>query len=413
MVNSIMNVHSDVKFSKTSGSYYYFDGMNLFLANFVKRWRVYRANTAKISVDMLGKAGVGPALPHIHSKLPVNPTDGGQLVFGGWNYGVEAACRVTLFRYGYFELAGKYDYAMLDNLQIYQGNAKQDIASYQVIASIGFTLPTTHLNPLFHKEKRIVTMLPWYNHKDDLKGGKAEKKDDGVAPMDSLGGGVPEFSDIVDKGTPGSNPDSATAMDNVPKEEVPNADTTAAAAEPEKKHSRRWFKRHKKDADTVAAPAAETVAAIPPVTDTPAVAAPPAPVVEPPVAVPVPEPAKDEVKQADKDVLKEAIEGVNFESSKDVIQKSSYVVLDKVVTLMKNNPTYKLQINGHTDNKGSATFNKTLSQKRANAVKKYLTDRGVASSRLKAAGYGGEQPIADNNTDEGKLKNRRVEFIIE
>ena len=80
---------------------------------------------------------------------------------------------------------------------------------------------------------------------------------------------------------------------------------------------------------------------------------------------------------------------------------------------MKNNPAYKLQINGHTDNKGSAQFNKTLSQKRSIAVKKYLVAHGVAGSRLKTAGYGGERPITTNETEEGRLKNRRVEFIIE
>jgi outer membrane protein OmpA-like peptidoglycan-associated protein len=417
MVNNIINVNSSMSFSKPGKAYYYFDGLNLFLANFVKRWGVYRSNSSVVSVDVLGKAGIGPVLPHFHSKLPVDAVDGGQLVFGGWNYGLEAAARVTLYRYGYFELGGRYDYAMLDNLQLYQGTARQNLTSYQLVASIGFTLPTTRLNPLFRKEKRIVTLLPWYNHKDELNGENPNKSvTEPVGALDSAGGpGIPEFGDIVNKGDSKYNLDSLAAIDSMAKVDTTRPDTT----EGEKRHSRRWFKKHKKDvADTTAAPAADTVVPAPPAADTSIAPPPPPPApdtVKPaPLPTPEPEPAKTpELKQEEKAILKEAIEGVNFESSKDIIQKSSYKILDQVVKLMKDHPTYKLQINGHTDNKGSATFNKTLSQKRAIAVKKYLTDHGIAGSRLKTAGYGGERPIADNNTDEGKLKNRRVEFIIE
>jgi outer membrane protein OmpA-like peptidoglycan-associated protein len=69
-------------------------------------------------------------------------------------------------------------------------------------------------------------------------------------------------------------------------------------------------------------------------------------------------------------------------------------------------------IEGHTDNVGKATANQTLSNQRALAVSRYLSDRGVAKGRLRAIGYGASKPVADNATDEGKAKNRRVELVI-
>jgi len=114
-----------------------------------------------------------------------------------------------------------------------------------------------------------------------------------------------------------------------------------------------------------------------------------------------------------KDILKRAIKGVQFESGSDVITKDSYSILDEVVSVMKDNGSYNLSINGHTDNTGKADANLTLSQKRADAVKKYLTDKGIAASRLKATGFGQTKPIVDNSTPEGRAQNRRVEFVIE
>ena len=79
---------------------------------------------------------------------------------------------------------------------------------------------------------------------------------------------------------------------------------------------------------------------------------------------------------------------------------------------MKENTAYKLEMDGYTDNKGKAEANKILSEKRAYAVRKYLIDNGIEEGRLKAAGFGGEKPIGDNNTEAGRKKNRRVEFIV-
>jgi OmpA-OmpF porin, OOP family len=121
-----------------------------------------------------------------------------------------------------------------------------------------------------------------------------------------------------------------------------------------------------------------------------------------------------EVKEEAKKVFQQAMAGIQFETGKDVIKKTSYGILNQVVNVMQTNPSYKVYIEGHTDNVGNPVKNQELSQKRANAVQKYLTDKGVESSRiLGATGFGSDKPIADNATAAGKAKNRRVEFKVE
>lgn len=79
---------------------------------------------------------------------------------------------------------------------------------------------------------------------------------------------------------------------------------------------------------------------------------------------------------------------------------------------MQKSPQVKLTVMGHTDATGDAAVNKTLSQNRAQAVVDYLIFKGVDPAQLRAIGYGQEKPIADNQTDEGKFKNRRIEFEV-
>ncbi len=86
--------------------------------------------------------------------------------------------------------------------------------------------------------------------------------------------------------------------------------------------------------------------------------------------------------------------------------------LNNVVTILSENPSYKVDISGYTDNTGKAEKNQTLSEERANAVKTYLVGKGVDESRLVAAGFGQEKPIADNKTAAGRSKNRRVEMAV-
>ncbi len=107
-----------------------------------------------------------------------------------------------------------------------------------------------------------------------------------------------------------------------------------------------------------------------------------------------------------------AAKGINFENGKAVITASSFKSLDDLATLLNTYPGASVEIQGHTDNNGAAEANKTLSQDRANAVKRYLSAGGVAEARMTAVGYGQEVPIADNATPAGKAKNRRVDFKL-
>jgi outer membrane protein OmpA-like peptidoglycan-associated protein len=106
------------------------------------------------------------------------------------------------------------------------------------------------------------------------------------------------------------------------------------------------------------------------------------------------------------------LEPIQFEYNKANILKVSFELLDEVVGLMNERESLRLGIYGHTDNQGGADYNKRLSERRAASVVKYLVDKGIAKERLESAGYGMERPLEDNATDEGRAKNRRVEFKI-
>jgi outer membrane protein OmpA-like peptidoglycan-associated protein/tetratricopeptide (TPR) repeat protein len=107
-----------------------------------------------------------------------------------------------------------------------------------------------------------------------------------------------------------------------------------------------------------------------------------------------------------------ALRNIFFDTGKSTLRPESNAELDRLVKLMKDVPTLKIEISGHTDNTGSATLNETLSQSRAEAVVAYLTSKGIAASRMTAKGYGSSKPIASNNTEDGKQLNRRTEFEI-
>ncbi|HMT94108.1 MAG TPA: OmpA family protein, partial [Thiolinea sp.] len=106
------------------------------------------------------------------------------------------------------------------------------------------------------------------------------------------------------------------------------------------------------------------------------------------------------------------LQGVNFEKGSDQLTADSLPILDEAAATLKKYPELKIEVDGHTDSSGDNTLNKNLSQKRAEAVKKYLTDKGVTAA-LTAVGYGEEKPVADNNSNEGRAKNRRVELKIQ
>ncbi len=119
-----------------------------------------------------------------------------------------------------------------------------------------------------------------------------------------------------------------------------------------------------------------------------------------------------EVKEETKKIFDQALQGIQFETAKAVIKPSSYSILDKVVQVMKDNPEYDLEINGHTDNVGDDAMNMELSQNRADAVKQYLIAKGIDAVRMTAKGFGETQPVEDNSTAAGRAKNRRVEFKV-
>jgi len=106
------------------------------------------------------------------------------------------------------------------------------------------------------------------------------------------------------------------------------------------------------------------------------------------------------------------LNNIFFDFNRATLQQSSYPELNNVLKLMNEYPTLVIEISGHTDNVGSAAVNQRLSENRAKAVVDYLVAQGISATRLKYAGYGFTQPIADNRTDEGRAINRRVEFKI-
>lgn len=105
-----------------------------------------------------------------------------------------------------------------------------------------------------------------------------------------------------------------------------------------------------------------------------------------------------------------AVYGINFDTGKATLQAGSEQVLGEIVKLMKERTDWKFEVQGHTDNVGQKGANMTLSDQRAKAVVAWLTKNGVEASRLVARGYGDTKPVADNTSDEGRAKNRRVEL---
>jgi OmpA-OmpF porin, OOP family len=106
-----------------------------------------------------------------------------------------------------------------------------------------------------------------------------------------------------------------------------------------------------------------------------------------------------------------AVYGIHFDTGKATIQPDSETTLNEIVKLLQENSDLKLRVEGHTDNVGAAAANQSLSEKRAQAVVAWVVAHGVAASRLTASGYGATKPVADNSSDDGRAKNRRVELV--
>jgi outer membrane protein OmpA-like peptidoglycan-associated protein/tetratricopeptide (TPR) repeat protein len=106
------------------------------------------------------------------------------------------------------------------------------------------------------------------------------------------------------------------------------------------------------------------------------------------------------------------LRNIFFDFDKSTLRPESTAELDRLTKMMNDNPSLKIEISGHTDNIGAAAYNKTLSENRAKSVVDYLIKNGINSNRLTYAGYGFDQPIAPNDTEDGRQQNRRTEFKV-
>jgi len=115
-----------------------------------------------------------------------------------------------------------------------------------------------------------------------------------------------------------------------------------------------------------------------------------------------------EIAIGDKIILK----NIFFDFDRSTLRPESIEELTRLIDFLEKRPTLRIEISGHTDNRGSERYNKRLSEQRAKTVVDYLIDKGIALDRLEFAGYGFDEPIADNDTDEGRQMNRRTEFKV-
>jgi OmpA-OmpF porin, OOP family len=106
------------------------------------------------------------------------------------------------------------------------------------------------------------------------------------------------------------------------------------------------------------------------------------------------------------------LNNIFFEFDKYELQEKSKAELNEVVLFLKENPQLKIEVSGHTDNSGNETYNQQLSFKRAASVSSYLKGQGILGERIKEKGYGAQKPLKNNDSEENKRFNRRIEFRI-
>jgi outer membrane protein OmpA-like peptidoglycan-associated protein len=173
----------------------------------------------------------------------------------------------------------------------------------------------------------------------------------------------------------------------------------------------------------------ETAVATPPAEEPPPPAAPAPPVERPPDQETPPAPARAPAAQpappptalseASRSGVQRFIDEligdrvVEFRPSSDRLTDDSAALVDQVAALLARYPSARIEIAGHTDSQGTSRNNMTISQRRAEAVRRRLVTGGVEASRLTARGYGEDRPIADNATSQGRLRNRRVELTVQ
>jgi hypothetical protein len=136
------SLDTTVAFNAANGFYYYLNnGANFLLFNIVKRWHLDYLAKGKIKIDALGKAGIGPVIPHVDNSL-FGQKNNPNFQFGGWNTGIEGCIRATFYNCVYLEYSNKIDYARYNRLHVYEGWARQAFGTYEMILSLGVNLPT-------------------------------------------------------------------------------------------------------------------------------------------------------------------------------------------------------------------------------------------------------------------------------
>lgn len=131
---------------------------------------------------------------------------------------------------------------------------------------------------------------------------------------------------------------------------------------------------------------------------------------KPLINVPIPEDDLSQISLEEGKIVR--LKDIFFDHDKTDLLPRSYVELNKLKTLLNNNPKLTIEIRGHTDNSGDDLYNLSLSKRRAMAVSEYLFQRGIDESRVRYIGFGSEQPISENSSAEGRQMNRRVEFLV-
>jgi len=122
----------------------------------------------------------------------------------------------------------------------------------------------------------------------------------------------------------------------------------------------------------------------------------------PPPPAPAPAPVEEKI----------VLNGIRFDFNKAVIKPEFVPVLDEAVSVLQKHPGKKVTIEGNTDSIGSEAYNMKLGMRRAESVKKYLVEKGIAADTLTTESFGKDKPVADNKTKEGRAMNRRVEFKV-
>lgn len=118
------------------------------------------------------------------------------------------------------------------------------------------------------------------------------------------------------------------------------------------------------------------------------------------------------VERVGEGIVVEFSSNILFGFNQSSLSDAAKVNLDKLVTVLNSNPDTNIEIQGHTDDKGSDTYNMSLSEKRAKAVSDHLVSKSITAARIITKGFGESVPKADNSTEEGRAQNRRVEFLI-